>query len=144
MNFNQFKNLNIPNTSPNGEKENITTNSRTTTNESDIYFYISNNNSHLTYDNEVIIKLTNENEIQNNEILLLKSKIKKINYDYNMLKEKYNKVLIQLTNEIKQLESSNKKIKKEKEKYINNIKLLQINTLIEESSTEHFILQSKI
>ena len=81
----------------------------------------------MTYDNEVIIKLTNENEIQNNEILLLKSKIKKINYDYNMLKEKYNKVLIQLTNEIKQLESSNKKIKKEKEKYINNIKLLQIN-----------------
>ena len=127
MNFNQFKNLNIPNTSPNGEKENITTNSRTTTNESDIYFNISNNNSHLTYDNEVIIKLTNENEIQNNEILLLKSKIKKINYDYNILKEKYNKALIQLTNEIKQLESSNKKIKKEKEKYINNIKLLQIN-----------------
>ena len=127
MNFNIFKNSNINKTSPNEEKENIIFNNKTSVNESDIYFNSPKNNRQLTYDNEVIMKLTNENEIQNNEISLLKSKIKKIMYEYNTLKEKNKNEIIQLMNENKQLELSNNKIKKEKEKYINNIKLLQIN-----------------
>ena len=127
MNFNIFKNSNINKTSPNEEKENIIFNNKTSVNESDIYFNSPKNNRQLTYDNEVIMKLTNENEIQNNEISLLKSKIKKIMYEYNTLKEKNKNEIIQLSNEKKQLELSNNKIKKEKEKYINNIKLLQIN-----------------
>ena len=127
MNFNIFKNSNINKTSPNEEKENIIFNNKTSVNESDIYFNSPKNNRQLTYDNEVIMKLTNENEIQNNEISLLKSKIKKIIYEYNTLKEKNKNEIIQLSNEKKQLELSNNKIKKEKEKYINNIKLLQIN-----------------
>ena len=127
MNFNIFKNSNINKTSPNEEKENIIFNNKTLVNESDIYYNSPKNNRQLTYDNEVIMKLTNENEIQNNEISLLKSKIKKIMYEYNTLKEKNKNEIIQLSNENKQLEISNNKIKKEKEKYINNIKLLQIN-----------------
>ena len=127
MNFNIFKNSNINKTSPNEEKENIIFNNKTSVNESDIYYNSPKNNRQLTYDNEVIMKLTNENEIQNNEISLLKSKIKKIMYEYNTLKEKNKNEIIQLSNENKQLEISNNKIKKEKEKYINNIKLLQIN-----------------
>ena len=127
MNFNIFKNSNINKTSPNEEKENIIFSNKTSVNESDIYYNSPKNNRQLTYDNEVIMKLTNENEIQNNEISLLKSKIKKITYEYNTLKEKNKNEIIQLMNENKQLELSNNKIKKEKEKYINNIKLLQIN-----------------
>ena len=127
MNFNIFKNSNISRTSPNEEKENIIINNKTSINESDIFFNSPKNNQNLTYDNEVIMKLTNENEIQNNEISLLKSKIKKIIYEYNSLKEKNKNEIIQLSNENKQLEISNNKIKKEKEKYINTIKLLQIN-----------------
>ena len=127
MNFNIFKNSNINKTSPNEEKENIIFNNRTSVNESDIFYNSPKNIQHLTYDNEVIMKLTNENEIQNNEISLLKSKIKKLMYEYNTLKEKNKNEIIQLSNEKKQLEISNNKIKKEKEKYINNIKLLQIN-----------------
>ena len=127
MNFNIFKNSNISRTSQNEEKENIIFNNKTSVNESDIYFNSPKNNRQLTYDNEVIMKLTNENEIQNNEISLLKSKIKKLMYEYNTLKEKNKNEIIQLMNENKQLELSNNKIKKEKEKYINNIKLLQIN-----------------
>lgn len=127
MNFNIFKNSNINKTSPNEEKENIIFSNKTSVNESDIYYNSPKNNRQLTYDNEVIMKLTNENEIQNNEISLLKSKIKKIMYEYNTLKEKNKNEIIQLMNENKQLELSNNKIKKEKEKYINNIKLLQIN-----------------
>ena len=72
MNFNIFKNSNINKTSPNEEKENIIFNNKTSVNESDIYFNSPKNNRQLTYDNEVIMKLTNENEIQNNEISLLK------------------------------------------------------------------------
>ena len=127
MNFKSFKNSNLTKTTLNEDKENIIINNKTSVNESDIYFNSSNNNGHLTYDNEAIIKLTNENEIQNNEISLLKAKIKKINYDYNILQEKYNNEIFLLTKQNKQLELSNNKIKKEKEKYINNIKLLQIN-----------------
>ena len=127
MNFNIFKKSNNSRTSKNEDKENIIINNKTTINESDIYFNPSNNNRHLIYDNETIIKLNNENEIQNNEISLLKSKLKKITYDYNSLREKYKTELYQLSNENKQLEISNIKIKKEKEKYINTIKLLQIN-----------------
>ena len=127
MNFNIFKNSNISRTSSNEEKENIIINNKTSINESDIFFNTPKNNRNLTYDNEVIMKLTNENEIQNNEISLLKSKIKKIIYEYNALKEKNKNEIIQLSNENKQLEISNNKIKKEKEKYINTIKLLQIN-----------------
>ena len=127
MNFNIFKKSNNSRTSKNEDKENIIINNKTTINESDIYFNPSNNNRHLIYDNETIIKLNNENEIQNNEISLLKSKLKKITYDYNSLREKYKTELYQLSNENKQLEVSNIKIKKEKEKYINTIKLLQIN-----------------
>ena len=127
MNFNIFKKSNNSRTSKNEDKENIIINNKTTINESDIYFNPSNNNRHLIYDNETIIKLNNENEIQNNEISLLKSKLKKITYDYNSLREKYKIELYQLSNENKQLEISNIKIKKEKEKYINTIKLLQIN-----------------
>ena len=127
MNFNIFKNSNIRRTSQNEEKENIIFNNRTSVNESDIFYNSPKNIQHLTYDNEVIMKLTNENEIQNNEISLLKSKIKKLMYEYNTLKEKNKNEIIQLSNENKQLEISNNKIKKEKEKYINNIKLLQIN-----------------
>ena len=127
MNFNIFKKSNNSRTSKNEDKENIIINNKTTLNESDIYFNPSNNNRHLIYDNETIIKLNNENEIQNNEISLLKSKLKKITYDYNSLREKYKTELYQLSNENKQLEISNIKIKKEKEKYINTIKLLQIN-----------------
>ena len=127
MNFNIFKNSNISRTSQNEEKENIIFNNRTSVNESDIFYNSPKNIQHLTYDNEVIMKLTNENEIQNNEISLLKSKIKKLMYEYNTLKEKNKNEIIQLSNENKQLEISNNKIKKEKEKYINNIKLLQIN-----------------
>ena len=127
MNFNIFKNSNISRTSPNEENENIIINNKTSINESDIFFNSPKNNRNLTYDNEVIMKLTNENEIQNNEISLLKSKIKKIIYEYNSLKEKKKNEIIQLSNENKQLEISNNKIKKEKEKYINTIKLLQIN-----------------
>ena len=127
MNFNIFKKSNNSRTSKNEDKENIIINNKTTINESDIYFNPSNNNRHLIYDNETIIKLNNENEIQNNEISLLKSKLKKITYDYNSLREKYKTELYQLSNENKQLEVSNIKIKKEKEKYMNTIKLLQIN-----------------
>ena len=127
MNFNIFKKSNNSRTSKNEDKENIIINNKTTINESDIYFNPSKNNRHLIYDNETIIKLNNENEIQNNEISLLKSKLKKITYDYNSLREKYKTELYQLSNENKQLEISNIKIKKEKEKYINTIKLLQIN-----------------
>ena len=127
MNFNIFKKSNNSRTSKNEDKENLFINNKTTINESDIYFNPSNNNRHLIYDNETIIKLNNENEIQNNEISLLKSKLKKITYDYNSLREKYKTELYQLSNENKQLEISNIKIKKEKEKYINTIKLLQIN-----------------
>ena len=127
MNFNIFKKSNNSRTSKNEDKENIIINNKTTINESDIYFNPSNNNRHLIYDNETIIKLNNENEIQNNEISLLKSKLKKITYDYNSLREKYKTELYQLSNENKQLEISNIKIKKEKEKYMNTIKLLQIN-----------------
>ena len=127
MNFNIFKKSNNSRTSKNEDKENIIINNKTTINESDIYFNPSNNNRHLIYDNETIIKLNNENEIQNNEISLLKSKLKKITYDYNSLREKYKTELYQLSNENKQLEILNIKIKKEKEKYINTIKLLQIN-----------------
>ena len=127
MNFNLFKNSNITETSKNEDKENIVVKNKTAINESDIYFNSSNNNWHFSSVNEVIMKLTNENEIQNNEISLLKSKIKKINYDYILIKEKYKNEVNQLSNENKQLKIKNDKIKKEKEKYINKIKLLQIN-----------------
>ena len=127
MNFNQFKNSNIYTTTSEEEKGNIIYNNKNTINESDIYFNSPNNNRHLTYDNEVIMKLTNEIEIQTNEISLLKARIKKINYEYNILKEKYKNEVFHLSNENHQLESLNNKIKKEKEKYINKIKLLQIN-----------------
>ena len=127
MNFNPFKNTFILKTTPEEDKENIIIDNKTSINESDIFFNQSNNNRRLTYDNEIITKLTNEYEIQNNEISLLKSKLKKITYEYNILKEKYKNEVIILTEENKKLESSNNKIKKEKEKYLNNIKLLQIN-----------------
>ena len=70
MNFNIFKNSNISRTSSNEEKENIIINNKTSINESDIFFNTPKNNRNLTYDNEVIMKLTNENEIQNILILL--------------------------------------------------------------------------
>ena len=124
MNFNIFKKSKNSRTSKNEDKENIIINNKTTINESDIYFNPSNKNRHLIYDNETIIKLNNENEIQNNEISLLKSKLKKITYDYNSLREKYKTELYQLSNENKQLEISNIKIKKEKEKYINTYNVL--------------------
>ena len=127
MNYNLFKNSNITETSKNEDKENIVVKNKTAINESDIYFNSSNNNRHFSSVNEVIMKLTNENEIQNNEISLLKSKIKKINYDYILIKEKHKNEVNQLSNENKQLKIKNDKIKKEKEKYINKIKLLQIN-----------------
>ena len=127
MNFNLFKNSNITETSKNEDKENIVVKNKTAINESDIYFNSSNNNRHFSSVNEIIMKLTNENEIQNNEISLLKSKIKKINYDYILIKEKHKNEVNQLSNENKQLKIKNDKIKKEKEKYINKIKLLQIN-----------------
>ena len=127
MNFNLFKNSNITETSKNEDKENIVVKNKTAINESDIYFNSCNNNRHFSSVNEIIMKLTNENEIQNNEISLLKSKIKKINYDYILIKEKYKNEVNQLSNENKQLKIKNDKIKKEKEKYINKIKLLQIN-----------------
>ena len=127
MNFNLFKNSNITETSKNEDKENIVVKNKTAINESDIYFNSCNNNRHFSSVNEIIMKLTNENEIQNNEISLLKSKIKKINYDYILIKEKHKNEVNQLSNENKQLKIKNDKIKKEKEKYINKIKLLQIN-----------------
>ena len=64
------------------------------------------------------MKLTNENEIQNNDISLLKSKFNKINYDYILIKEKHKNEVNQLYNENQQLKITNNKIKKEKEKYI--------------------------
>ena len=78
MNFNLFKNSNITETSKNEDKENIVVKNKTAINESDIYFNPSNNNRHFSSVNEVIMKLINENEIQNNEISLLKSKIKRL------------------------------------------------------------------
>ena len=127
MNFNLFKNSNTDETSKNEEKENNKINKKTVINESDIYFNSSNDNRHSSYVNEIIMKLTNENEIQNNEISLLKSKFKKINYDYILIKEKHKNEVNQLYNENQQLKITNNKIKKEKEKYINKNKLLQIN-----------------
>ena len=127
MNFNLFKNSNTEETSKNEDKENKKINKKTVINESDIYFNSSNNNRHSSYVNEIIMKLTNENEIQNNEISLLKSKFKKINYDYILIKEKHKNEVNQLFNENQQLKITNNKIKKEKEKYINKNKLLQIN-----------------
>ncbi len=127
MNFNPFKKTFISKTTPEEDKENIIIDNKTSINESDIFFNQSSNNRRLTYDNEIITKLTNEYEIQNNEISLLKSKLKKITYENNILKEKYKNEVIILTEENKKLELSNNKIKKEKEKYLNNIKLLQIN-----------------
>ena len=127
MNFNLFKNSNTDETSKNEDKENKKINKKTVINESDIFFNTPKNNRNLTYDNEVIMKLTNENEIQNNEISLLKSKFKKINYDYILIKEKHKNEVNQLYNENQQLKITNGKIKKEKEKYINKNKLLQIN-----------------
>ena len=127
MNFNLFKNSNTDETSKNEDKENKKINKKTVINESDIYFNSSNNNRHSSYVNEIIMKLTNENEIQNNEISLLKSKFKKINYDYILIKEKHKNEVNQLFNENQQLKITNNKIKKEKEKYINKNKLLQIN-----------------
>ena len=127
MNFNPFKKSFISKTTQEEEKDNIIVDNKTSINESDIFFNSSNNNLPLANDNEIIIKLTNEYEIQNNEISLLKSKLKKITYEYNILKEKYKNEIIILSEENKKLELSNNKIKKEKEKYINNIKLLQIN-----------------
>ena len=70
MNFNIFKNSNISRTSSNEEKENIIINNKTSINESDIFFNTPKNNRNLTYDNEVIMKLTNENENKNILILL--------------------------------------------------------------------------
>ena len=88
MNFNIFKNSNISRTSQNEEKENIIFNNRTSVNESDIFYNSPKNIQHLTYDNEVIMKLTNENEIQNNEISLLKSKIKNLCMNITLSKKK--------------------------------------------------------
>jgi len=127
MNFNPFKKSFTSKTTPEEDKENIVIDNKTSINESDIFFNSSNSYRNLTNDNEIIIKLTNEYEIQNNEISLLKSKLKKIAYEYNILKEKYKNEITIISEENKKLELSNNKIKKEKEKYINNIKLLQIN-----------------
>ena len=127
MNFNPFKKTFISKTTPEEDKENIIIDNKTSINESDIFFNQSSNNRRLTYDNEIITKLTNEYEIQNNEISLLKSKFKKINYDYILIKEKHKNEVNQLYNENQQLKITNNKIKKEKEKYINKNKLLQIN-----------------
>ena len=81
----------------------------------------------MNYNKEDIIQFTIENDNQNKEILLLKSKLKKFLFEANLVKEKYKKEITRLFDENKILESNYQKIKNEKEKYINNIKLLQIN-----------------
>ena len=124
MNFNLFKNQNFQKATLNNDLENV----KTSLNESDIYINSLYKNRKLDSENEIIIiKLKNENEIQKNEISLLKSKIKKINYDSNLIQEKYKNEIIKLTNDNKKLELSNTKVIKDKENYINNIKLLKIN-----------------
>lgn len=123
MNFNLFKNQNFQKATLNNDLENV----KTSLNESDIYINSLYKNRKFDSENEIIIKLKNENEIQKNEISLLKSKIKKINYDSNLIQEKYKNEIIKLTNDNKKLELSNTKVIKDKENYINNIKLLKIN-----------------
>ena len=123
MNFNLFKNQNFQKATLNNDFENV----KTSLNESDIYINSLYKNRKFDSENEIIIKLKNENEIQKNEISLLKSKIKKINYDSNLIQEKYKNEIIKLTNDNKKLELSNTKVIKDKENYINNIKLLKIN-----------------
>jgi hypothetical protein len=123
MNFNLFKNQNFQKATLNNDLENV----KTSLNESDIYINLLYKNRKFDSENEIIIKLKNENEIQKNEISLLKSKIKKINYDSNLIQEKYKNEIIKLTNDNKKLELSNTKVIKDKENYINNIKLLKIN-----------------
>ena len=123
MNFNLFKNQNFQKATLNNDLENV----KTSLNESDIYINSLYKNRKFDSENEIIIKLKNENEIQKNEISLLKSKIKKINYDSNLIQEKYKNEIIKLTNDNKKLELSNTKAIKDKENYINNIKLLKIN-----------------
>ena len=123
MNFNLFKNQNFQKATLNNDLENV----KTSLNESDIYINSLYKNRKFDSENEIIIQLKNENEIQKNEISLLKSKIKKINYDSNLIQEKYKNEIIKLTNDNKKLELSNTKVIKDKENYINNIKLLKIN-----------------
>ena len=123
MNFNLFKNQNFQKATLNNDLENV----KTSLNESDIYINSLYKNRKFDSENEIIIKLKNENEIQKNEISLLKSKIKKINYYSKLIQEKYKNEIIKLTNDNKKLELSNTKVIKDKENYINNIKLLKIN-----------------
>ena len=81
----------------------------------------------IKFNNEDIIKLKIENDNQNKEIALLKSKMKKYIFESNILQEKYQNEISKLSKDNKKLESSYQKIKTEKDKYINNMKLLQIN-----------------
>ena len=81
----------------------------------------------MKYYKEDIIQFTIENDNLNKEILQLKSKLKKFLFEANLVKEKYKKEITRLFDENKILEANYQKIKNEKEKYINNIKLLQIN-----------------
>ena len=96
----------------------------------------------ISYTKEDFIKLTIENDNQNKEIALLKSKLKKFIFELNMLKDKYTKEISKLSNKNNNLESNYQKIKNEKDKYINNIKLLQIkNNKLQNDIT---ILKSQI
>lgn len=87
----------------------------------------NNNNNNNIYNKKDIIQLTIENDNKNKEIALLKSKIKKFVYELGILKERHQEEISKLSDEYTRLELSYKKIKNEKDKYINNIKLLQIN-----------------
>lgn len=90
-------------------------------------FDLPNYNNNQKYSKEDIIKLTIENDNQNKEIALLKSRINKFIFESNSLKEKYQKEILKLSDDNKILESSYQKIKRENDKYLNNIKLLRIN-----------------
>ena len=85
------------------------------------------NKNTIKYSKEDVIKLKIENDNQNKEIALLKSRINKYVFESNVIKEKYEKELLNLSEDNKKLESCYKKLKNEKDKYINKIKLLQIN-----------------
>ena len=85
------------------------------------------NKNIMKYSKEDIIQLKIENDNQNKEIALLKSRINKYVFESNVIKEKYQKELLKLSEDNKKLETCYIKIKNEKDKYISNIKLLQIN-----------------
>ena len=95
--------------------------------DSQLLFPKFDENNNLKYSKEDVIKLKIENDNQIKEIALLKSRINKFIFETNTLQDKYQKEIIKLYNDNKKLESSYQKIKNEKDKYINNIKLLQIN-----------------